>query len=51
MTLEGKIYYYCEPIRVPGEIEHLVDLINKSDYHPLELGAGAHHKLVAIHPF
>jgi Fic family protein len=51
LTLEGEIHYYCEPIKVQEEMEKLVRLINKSDYHPIELAAIAHYKLVAIHPF
>lgn len=51
ITLEGEIHYYCEPIRVPEEMEKLVKMINNSLYHPVELSARAHYKLVAIHPF
>jgi Fic family protein len=51
ITLKGEIHYYCEPIRVPEEMEKLVKMINNSLYHPVELSARAHYKLVAIHPF
>lgn len=51
VTLEGDIHYYCDPIRVPEEMERLVEMINKSDFHPVELSARAHYGLVAVHPF
>lgn len=51
ITLDGKIHYYSEPVAVPEEMEKLVELINASKYHPVELAARAHHRLVSIHPF
>jgi Fic family protein len=51
VNLEGEIHYYCDPIKVPEEMERLVEMINKSKYHPVELSARAHYGLVAIHPF
>ncbi|MBM7856178.1 Fic family protein [Desulfohalotomaculum tongense] len=51
VTLDGKIHKYCEPLKVPEEMERFVEFINKSDLHPVELAARAHHKFVAIHPF
>ncbi|MEW5954441.1 MAG: Fic family protein [Bacillota bacterium] len=51
ITLEGKIHKYCEPIKVPEEMEGLVDFINTSEAHPVEVAARAHYRFVAIHPF
>jgi Fic family protein len=49
--LEGQTHYYCEPLRVPEEMERLLEMINTAGYHPVELSARVHHRLVAIHPF
>lgn len=51
VTIEGKIHKYCEPLKVPEEMEKLVQFINNSKLHPVELAAMAHYKFVAIHPF
>ncbi len=51
ITMDGEIHRYCEPLKVPDEMERLVNFINHSDLHPVELAARAHYKLVAIHPF
>ncbi len=51
ITMNGIIYEYCEPVKVPEEMEKLVQFINTSEKHPIEISAIAHHRLVAIHPF
>jgi Fic family protein len=53
ITLDGEVHHYCDPIRVPFEMEKLVRLIvdNEETLHPVELAAKAHHRFVAIHPF
>ncbi len=51
LTLDGEIHYYCEPVRVPEEMEKMVEMINAAQYHPVELSARVHHGLAAIHPF
>lgn len=51
ITIEGKIHRYCEPIKVPEEMARLVEYINTSDQHPVEVAARAHYRLLAIHPF
>jgi Fic family protein len=51
ITINGDIHKYCEPVKVLEEMEKLIDFINKSDMHPVEIAARAHHKLVEIHPF
>ena len=53
VRLDGKIHYYCEPVKVPDEMERLLKFYeeNKSLRHPVELAAQMHYGLVAIHPF
>lgn len=51
ITLDGEIHKYCEPLKVPDEMEKLINFINNSRLHPIEIAAQAHYKLVAIHPF
>ena len=51
ITMNGNIHRYCEPLRVPEEMERLVEFINNSSFHPVELASWVHHKFVAIHPF
>jgi Fic family protein len=51
VTMSGEIHKYCEPIRVPEEMEKLINFINNSKKHPVEVSAIAHHQFVAIHPF
>ncbi len=51
ITINGHIHKYCEPIKVPEKMGKLVNFINNSGLHPIELAAKAHHKLTAIHPF
>jgi len=53
ITMDGTIHHYCDPVRVPEEMEKLIDFINhnKAEYHSVELAAKAHHYFVAIHPF
>ena len=51
ITLDGKIYKYCEPLKAPEEMEKLIQLINDTNHHPVELAARVHCKFVSIHPF
>ena len=51
ITVDGEIHKYCEPLKVPDEMEKLIDFINNSKLHPVELAARVHHRFVAIHPF
>jgi len=51
ITINGDIHKYCETVKVPEEMEKLVDFINKSAIHPVEIAARAYHKLVEVHPF
>jgi Fic family protein len=51
--MDGTIHHYCDPVRVPDEMEKIVDFIkqNRNTCHPVALAAKVHHRLVAIHPF
>lgn len=53
ITMDGTIHHYCDPLRVPEEMEKLIDFIdqNREKSHPVVLAARVHHRLVAIHPF
>ncbi|MGF7184920.1 Fic family protein [Desulfitispora alkaliphila] len=51
ITMNGEIHKYCDPVKVPGEMKNLVQFINTSEKHPIEIAAIAHHQFVAIHPF
>jgi len=53
VRLDGKIHHYCEPIKVPEEMERLLRFYEekKSERHPVELAAEMHYGLVQIHPF
>lgn len=53
ITVDGTIHHYCDPVRVPEEMEKLITFINKNleNYHPVELAAKVHYRLVSIHPF
>lgn len=53
ITIDGSIHYYTDPVHVPEEMEKLTSFMNqnKEGYHPVELAAIVHHRLVAIHPF
>ena len=53
VQLDGKIHYYCEPIKVPDEMERLLKFCEekKSEHHPVEMAAEVHYGFVAIHPF
>jgi Fic family protein len=53
VRLDGKIHSYCEPLKVPDEMERLLKFYaeNKSRRHPVELAAEMHYGLVQIHPF
>lgn len=50
---DGSIHRYCDHLQVPGEMEKLVRWHgeHRGSLHPIELAAGFHHRLVAIHPF
>ncbi len=53
LTLDGELHYYCDPVKVPEEMEKLVAMINykNEDMHSVELAARVHHRFVALHPF
>lgn len=53
VTVDGTIHHYCDPVRVPEEMEKLIDFINRNPEkcHPVELAAKVHYLLVSIHPF
>lgn len=51
LTLEGTIHDYCDPLKIPEEMEKLVQMIAHSSYQPVELAARVHYGFVAIHPF
>lgn len=50
---DGSIHWYCDHLQVPGEMERLIQWYEQQQgkLHPIELAAGFHHRLVAIHPF
>jgi len=50
---DGTIYYYVEPLQVPGEMERLCQWIdgNIGTLHPVVVGAVSHYNMVRIHPF
>ena len=53
ITVDVTIHHYCDPVRVPEEMEKLIDFINRNPEkcHPVELAAKVHYRLVSIHPF
>lgn len=53
ITLSGKIKKYTPAIEVPDEMRDLIEWYKQSKpvFHPVELAAVFHHKLVDIHPF
>ncbi len=50
---DGSIHWYVDHLQVPGEMESLIKWYgdHRATLHPVELAAGFHHRLVAIHPF
>lgn len=50
---DGSIHWYCDHLQVPGEMERLIQWYEqqRGHLHPIQLAAGFHHRLVAIHPF
>lgn len=53
IRLDGTVHYYCEPIKVPEEMERLLAFYeeHRRTRHPVEMAAELHYSLVAIHPF
>jgi Fic family protein len=53
LTLSGEIYYYVDPLQVPGEMEKLVRLIAEQEktMHPVELASLVYYEITRIHPF
>lgn len=53
LTLSGEIHHYVPAVQVPSEMEKLLNWYreNQSTLHPVELAAGFHHRIAAIHPF
>lgn len=50
---DGTMFYYVEPLQVPGEMAQLIQWIHRHTdlHHPAVVGAVAHYNLVRIHPF
>jgi Fic family protein len=51
LTISGKIHKYIEPIKVPEEMEKLLEWFKKKEISIVEKAALFHYKFVAIHPF
>ena len=49
---DGKVYQYCPPTQVVGEIDRLFEWLDEyQDRHPVIVAAWLHHRFVQIHPF
>lgn len=50
---DGTIHHYAEPLRVPDEMQTLIQWVNSNihNQNPIHVAAIAHYNMVRIHPF
>jgi Fic family protein len=48
---DGSIYKFCEPIKVPENMQNFIQNLNKTDENPVLKSAKVHLEFVTIHPF